>query len=196
MTTTIKKYLVYLGCAGVFFLLPSCGGPGIGGSQNPSSDISANDVIAEVNYALDRVKSEISSSNLPPFKEAKLELFTQTKREGNIGASFVVSGNVSRARTHSTKLTMTLIPKKKERKESGYVRVGDLLAEQIKSAISAVDSQNKLSLKKLDVEGNLKIEKGSSAGFQMTYSGVTISGPNISSAREASHKLILSFEKS
>ncbi|MEM9080893.1 MAG: hypothetical protein AAGC74_09410 [Verrucomicrobiota bacterium] len=194
-TTTLRATLLAL--TAILALTTSCVPTTTPFVQRPTNGgVGAESVITEIQYALDRLKSEVSSPALPPFKEAQIELLTERVVSGNINASVVLfSGSASRAQTSATKLSMTLIPKSGRNTKSLTPRVGDQLVDQMKEAIRAVEKQRGLDLKKLAIEGNLSLTYETNARYGITFAGVSIEGSPYTNSRTGLHKMTLIFER-
>jgi hypothetical protein len=151
------------------------GGTLLGGCVLPESPpaneqaVAIEDVISQVQKALENVQSSLSAKNFPPLKEVKLTLQTVATRKGGGALKlWVVSLGAAVEKTRTQQIVLTLVPP-----PAGHPRLTtelSLTADLEAAILSAADGVQKareasvpLVTSALDVEINFTV-KGSLTG--------------------------------
>jgi hypothetical protein len=160
--------------------------------QTPKeTNIAVSSLLDEIQIAINEIDEKIQDSSLPPFQSATIKLSTSAGKTTDGKASLVLSGEASKTTTNSHTITLELVPNPNNAKSLNRT-TGHEIAEYVIAAVTAIDEENFLKLKTLNVEAGLEVKRTKQGGIEIELSGVSI-GATHSGENSSSHNLKLTF---
>ena len=169
----------------VALIVTGCGGVNIHGTQYEARAVGLQKMIAELQSALALVSDEVEKKTSLVLSDAVLTVNTEIGKSKEGGADlWIVSGKASREDKSSDKVTIKLVPIKKQ-KQMGTVEektLSEKLAMNIISAVEGVSNAGAgkypLSVDQLTIEmGITTVTAGSAgAGIELEVLPISVSG--------------------
>ncbi len=160
--------------------------------QTPKeTNITVSTLLDEVQIAINEIDKKTKGSSLPPFQSATIKLSTAAGKTTDGKASLVLSGELSKTTTSSNSITLELVPNPDNAESLGR-STGHDIAEYVIAAVTAIDEENFLKLKTLNVETGLEVKKTNQGGIEIELSGVSI-GATHSGNSSSGNNLKLTF---
>ena len=171
----------------VFFSLSAC----VSLRSPQETNIAVSSLLDEIQVAINEIDEKTKGSSLPPFQSATIKLSTTAGKTTDGKASLILSGNASKKTSNSNAITLELVPNPNSAKSLNR-STGHEIAEYVVAAVTAIDEEDFLKLKALNVEAGLEVNKAVGGGIQVELSGVSI-GANRTGDLTSSHTLKLTF---
>ena len=155
------------------------------------TNVAVSSLLDEIQIAINEIDEKTKGSSLPPFQSATIILSTATGKTTDGKASLVLSGNASKTTSNSNIITLELVPSPDTTKSLDK-STGHEIAEYVVAAVTAIDKENFLKLKTLNVEAGLEVKQIVGGGIEIELSGVSI-GANRTGESTTGNSLKLTF---
>ena len=160
--------------------------------QTPKeTNIAVSSLLDEVQIAINEIDEKTKGSSLPPFQSATIKLSTAAGKTTDGKAALVLSGEASKTTTNSNLITLELVPNPSTEKSLTQT-TGHEIAECVIAAVKAIDEENFLKLKTLNIETGLEVKTTKQGGIEVELSGISI-GATHSGEASTGHNLKLTF---